>query len=163
MALGPAALRALTQLVPWILEEPNTDAVAVLDMSMQHAGRWLFATRQVFLELEPHYLASFSAGMMAPRVAKAAVGLAPGMHRRRGRLGWAGRLTVHPVRLPPQACAPCLPSTAVTSRFLWMPTEPCPTWCWKPFADSCPKASTGACIRSHATPRKVRRPGSPTY
>lgn len=78
LAVDPGAQRSLATLQAWVDEVQGTDAVVFIDMDVQNAGAWLFATREVFLQLQPHWLAAFSAGMLTPRHKRISARLVPG-------------------------------------------------------------------------------------
>lgn len=65
--LDSAGQHALLDLYGWLKEKPNTDAVVTIDLDVARAGKWVFATRDVFVQLEPHWLAAFSADLLRPR------------------------------------------------------------------------------------------------
>jgi hypothetical protein len=67
VSFDPATLRVLRTLQSWIDSVPGTDALVSLDLVLQSAGLWAFASREVFLQLEPQWLAAFSLGMLVPR------------------------------------------------------------------------------------------------
>jgi hypothetical protein len=67
------ALGTLTNLVNAV---PNSDVVAAIDAGRD--GRWLFATRSVFLELQPYLLTALSASLMTPRLAQFHARIFPG-------------------------------------------------------------------------------------
>lgn len=61
-----------------LFQIPSTDAVALIDLSTQGAGKWIFGTRDVYLQLEPHWLGVLSASMMMPRLQSIKARLSPG-------------------------------------------------------------------------------------
>ena len=82
VALDAAGTAALSALQEFIDKEPNSDVVATLDLDVQNAGVWMFATRLVFLQLLPHWLAALSASLMMPRTHQIQARLFPGAHGR---------------------------------------------------------------------------------
>ncbi len=59
----------------WIEANTNLDSIAVLQIddpakpSTSYADRWLVATSRPYLQLDPYWLAAFSAGVVVPRQA----------------------------------------------------------------------------------------------
>jgi hypothetical protein len=58
--LDPATRRALQSLQAWIDAEPSSDALISVDLEEQNAGKWLFSTKDVYLQLQPQWIAPFS-------------------------------------------------------------------------------------------------------
>jgi hypothetical protein len=74
--LDVASRLALSSLSDFINNVPNSDVVAAIDAGRD--GRWLFATRIVFLELQPYLITALSASLMTPRLLQRSVRLFPG-------------------------------------------------------------------------------------
>ena len=78
VSLDPATRRVLQSIQAWVDREPSYDAIVAIDLAQQNAGRWLFATKDVYLQLEPHWLSAFSASMLNPRFREVPARFNPG-------------------------------------------------------------------------------------
>lgn len=78
-SLDTSSLRALAAVPAWVRSLTSADALVRIDLRQQGAGQWFWTTRPVYLQLEPHWVAAFSAGLLLPATRTLQSRFSPGL------------------------------------------------------------------------------------